>query len=603
MHTTFYAFVMLAITKEKGWCFFMKRIRGILLILTLICGTQNFVQQLFTRNALTVITESLSATKQTGSVFTAVALLALSLCFYPVMQHAYQLWKVRLRQVIGQKFSKEILQKFERMEFHYLDTPDTYDLCTRVTKTATDKIFEGNIAWFELLQNLIIAVTLSVLVINIAWYTLPCSLITVLPMILLNHRKARDMQKAEEERAYYDRKSTYAASLLLHKDSLMETKVFGSRDYLQKIWSDNLIQSMKRKREISLHAGKQGAVVNMVYTWAGLPMSFFVLWQVTRGRISLADYVVLSQALAILGLTVVYGVAGSFGKIKQYQLFQKDFESVMNMKDCEYSKETGMERFQELRFEHVSFSYPNTEKEILHDVSFVICRGEKVAIAGVNGAGKSTIIKLILGLYAPTKGKITINGKEVSSLSPTDRCQLISVVFQDYTKYHMKIRENLAFGNLSKMKEDEILMNGIKQSGLKEVIDQLKGGLDHRIGVEYGEGSNLSEGQWQKLNLGRMYASEANLLLLDEPTAAMDAKAESELYHHFVKLSDAKSCILISHRLGSTRICDRILVLADGRIVETGCHEELIKAGGIYAEMFRAQSSWYTEDDKLNKVS
>lgn len=581
----------------------MRRILGILLFLTLICGTQNFVQQLFTRNALNVITESLGETEQMGSIFNAVALLALSLCFYPVMQHAYQLWKVRFRQVIGQKFSKEILQKYEKMEFQYFDTPDTYDLCTRVTKTATDKIFEGNIAWFELLQNLITAVTLSALVMNIAWYTLPCSLLTVLPMILLNHRKAKDMQKAEEERAYYDRKSTYAANLLLHKDSLMETKVFGSRTYIQKIWSDNLIQSMKRKREISLHAGKQGAVVNMVYTWAGLPVSFFVLWQVTKGRISLADYVVLSHALATLGLTVVYGISGSFGKIKQYQLFQKDFESVMNMKECEYTKNTSGEMFQELRFEHVSFSYPNTEKEILHDISFVICKGEKVAIAGVNGAGKSTIIKLILGLYAPTKGKITINGKEVSSLSPTDRCQLISVVFQDYTKYHMKIRENLAFGNLSKMKEDEILMNGIKQSGLKEAIDQLKGGLDHRIGVEYGEGSNLSEGQWQKLNLGRMYASEASLLLLDEPTAAMDAKAESELYHHFVKLSDAKSCILISHRLGSTRICDRILVLADGRITETGSHEELIKAGGIYAEMFRSQSSWYTGDDKLNKVS
>ena len=581
----------------------MRRILGILLFLTLICGTQNFVQQLFTRNALNVITESLGETEQMGSIFNAVALLALSLCFYPVMQHAYQLWKVRFRQVIGQKFSKEILQKYEKMEFQYFDTPDTYDLCTRVTKTATDKIFEGNIAWFELLQNLITAVTLSALVMNIAWYTLPCSLLTVLPMILLNHRKAKDMQKAEEERAYYDRKSTYAANLLLHKDSLMETKVFGSRTYIQKIWSDNLIQSMKRKREISLHAGKQGAVVNMVYTWAGLPVSFFVLWQVTKGRISLADYVVLSHALATLGLTVVYGISGSFGKIKQYQLFQKDFESVMNMKECEYTKNTSGEMFQELRFEHVSFSYPNTEKEILHDISFVICKGEKVAIAGVNGAGKSTIIKLILGLYAPTKGKITINGKEVSSLSPTDRCQLISVVFQDYTKYHMKIRENLAFGNLSKMKEDEILMNGIKQSGLKEAIDQLKGGLDHRIGVEYGEGSNLSEGQWQKLNLGRMYASEASPLLLDEPTAAMDAKAESELYHHFVKLSDAKSCILISHRLGSTRICDRILVLADGRITETGSHEELIKAGGIYAEMFRSQSSWYTGDDKLNKVS
>lgn len=580
----------------------MKRILGVLLILTLICGTQNFVQQLFTRNALTVITESLSGTKQMTSIIFAVALLALSLCFYPVMQHAYQLWKVRLRQIIEQKFSKEILQKYEKMEFQYFDTPDTYNLCTRVTKTATDKIFEGKMAWFELLQNLIAAVTLSALVVNIAWYTLPCSLLTVLPMILLNHRKAKDMQKAEEERAYYDRKVTYAANLLLQKDSLMETKVFGSRAYIQKIWSDNLIQSMKRKREISLHAGKQGAVVNMIYTWAGLPVSFFVLWQVTKGKISLADYVVLSHALSTLGLTVVYGVSGSFGKIKQYQLFQKDYETVMSMKECEYTQDVSGEMFEELRFEHVSFIYPDTEKEILHDVSFTITKGEKVAIAGVNGAGKSTIIKLILGLYAPTKGKITINGKEVSLLSPTDRCRLISVVFQDYTKYHMKIRENLAFGNLRQINEDQVLMNGIEQSGLKKAIEQLDGGLDHRIGVECGEGSNLSEGQWQKLNLGRMYGSDANLLLLDEPTAAMDAKAESELYHHFLKLSDEKSCILISHRLGSTRICNRILVLANGKIAETGSHEELMKAGGIYAEMFRSQSNWYTEDGKLNKV-
>ena len=168
----------------------------------------------------------------------------------------------------------------------------------------------------------------------------------------------------------------------------------------------------------------------------------------------------------------------------------------MSMEECEYTQDAGGE----LRFEHVSFIYPDTEKEILHDVSFTICKGEKVAIAGVNGAGKSTIIKLILGLYAPTEGKITINGKEVSLLSPTDRCRLISVVFQDYTKYHMKIRENLAFGNLRQINEDQVLMNGIEQSGLKEAIKQLDGGLDHRIGVECGEGSNLSEGQWELLN-------------------------------------------------------------------------------------------------------
>lgn len=213
------------------------------------------------------------------------------------------------------------------------------------------------------------------------------------------------------------------------------------------------------------------------------------------------------------------------------------------------------------------------------------------------------MIKLILGLYGPDEGRVTINGIDVFSLPASIRNKCVSAIFQDYTKYETSIRENIEYGNLDKIKEDAVLMKAANKALIKDRIDEMPSGLDTRLGVAYGDGNNLSEGQWQKLNLARLFLSDAGLLVLDEPTAAMDPRAESELYETFISLSDKKSCILISHRLGSTRICNRILVLTAGKILEEGSHEELMMANGEYAKMFRSQSSWYQDSKMRQQVS
>lgn len=614
MRTTFLNVVIVKKTFEKDGALFMKQtsrvrlnegitneansvypILFILGVVVFLSGLKDFVNAALTRNALTIITECLQVNDNFNRAFQAVVLLALSLCFFPVIDKLADLLKVRLRQYYRRKTATQVLNKYEHMKFQYFDSADTYDLCTRTTKVAEDKMVNWHLNLLDLMKNLVSAVSLAILVIDIAWWTLPFCLVTVIPMILLNLRKAKDMHEAEEARAYYDRKADYASGLILHKESLMELKLFRSMQYIRKIWSENLENSASKKREISFHAGKQGAVVNMIYAWAGIPVVLVVLWQVTHGKITFADYMVLSNAISTLGLVVVYGIAGKSGAIKEGLLFFKDYRKIMNYEEQQESSSTCNQSFEMLQFEDVSFTYPGTQKKILDGVTFTIRQGEKVAITGVNGAGKSTLIKLVLGLYKPDTGRVTINGVDVELIPAKRRANLVSAVFQDYTKYDMTIRENIAFGNLKKLNTDLEIKKAAKLGMIDEKIGQLHDGLDTRLGTIYGDGSNLSEGQWQKLNLARLFLSEAGLLVLDEPTAAMDAKAESELYETFLNLSKKKSCILISHRLGSTKICDRILVLSNGKILEQGSHKELMRNDGMYARMYEAQSSWYHE--------
>ena len=580
----------------------MKKVRNIkvlLVVLIFLCGLKEFVNAALIRNALTVSMHVLEVKEGWKNILYAVIILAASLCIFPIVEHLAQMQKTKLRQYYQKKSSQEVLDKYYKMEFRYFDFVETYNLCDRTTKVSAEKMYQSNIVWFELMQSMIVVISLSYLIIQIAWWTLPFSIATVIPMVIVNRRKAKDMQDAIEKSAYYDRKAKYASDLLLHKESVMETKVFRSQTYIRNLWSENLSESVKRKRAIAFRAGKQGAIVNMIYAWAGAPVVYFVLWLVTKGKITFADYMVLSNAMSVLGLTLVYGVATKFGVIRASKLFKKDYQTIMDFKECRCSEESCKDTFEVLRFEHVTFTYPGTQKEILSDVSFCLSKGEKLAITGVNGAGKSTMIKLILGLYHPDHGKVTINGVEVSMIPVDIRSKMVTAVFQDYTKYEMTIRENIAYGNLDQINQDAMLLNAAMKSGIKDKILDMNQGLDTRLGVSYGDGSNLSEGQWQKLNMARLFTSNAGLFVLDEPSAAMDPKAESELYETFLHLADSKSCILISHRLGSTRICDRILVVSDGKIIEEGSHDQLIKQSGMYADMFQAQSSWYVDASEL----
>jgi len=244
-------------------------------------------------------------------------------------------------------------------------------------------------------------------------------------------------------------------------------------------------------------------------------------------------------------------------------------------------------------FDNVSFAYPNTEREVLHNVSFRINSREKAAIVGVNGAGKSTIIKLLCGLYRPDSGHIRIGGKDIAALSQDDVRQAVSVVFQDYGCYQLTLRENIAFGDLTALNDDERLSEALKRAGADEILEK---GLDVPLGRLYEGGIDISKGQWQRIAVARAFLSKSNFVILDEPTASLDPIAESRMYGAFSEILKERGTIIISHRLASAKMADKIIVIEGGEVAAVGNHAELMKEGGLYAAMFEEQSSWYQGD-------
>ncbi|MEN8220856.1 MAG: ATP-binding cassette domain-containing protein, partial [Pseudomonadota bacterium] len=239
------------------------------------------------------------------------------------------------------------------------------------------------------------------------------------------------------------------------------------------------------------------------------------------------------------------------------------------------------------------FKYPTGTRPVLDDVSLTIRQGEHIALVGENGSGKTTLVKLLCRLYDPTQGRITLDGIDIRQFKTTELRRQISVVFQDYAQYQLTARQNIWLGNIEHPNDHEKIITAAQCSGADEVIRSLPQGYDTLLGKWFEEGEELSIGQWQKIALARAFLRDAQILILDEPTSALDAKAEFEIFKQYHQLTKDRTAILISHRLSTVRMVDTIYVLENGRIVEHGHHDDLIRRGGTYAQLFEKQARHY----------
>ncbi len=244
-------------------------------------------------------------------------------------------------------------------------------------------------------------------------------------------------------------------------------------------------------------------------------------------------------------------------------------------------------------FRDVSFAYPGTNRRVLSNFNFTLSPGERVALIGENGQGKTTIVKLITRLYDPTEGRILLDGVDLREYDLADLHAEIGVIFQDFMRYEMTARENIAMGRIEVDHADEEIEYAAEKSMASEVIARLRGGYDQMLGRRFEGGVDLSGGEWQKLALARAYLRDAQLLILDEPTASLDARSEFEVFERFAELTYGKMALLISHRFSTVRMADRIVVLEGGRLVEEGSHSQLVALGGRYAAMFEMQAASY----------
>lgn len=291
--------------------------------------------------------------------------------------------------------------------------------------------------------------------------------------------------------------------------------------------------------------------------------------------------------------------ANMFFSVAQFASHAKYMKDFFDLENLEYEETGALDadadplNDTDISFENVSFAYPNTSAVVLKDINVTIRQGEKIAIVGRNGSGKSTFVNLLCALYELQEGRIRVGGTAIEYNIVQVR-KSISAVFQDFGRYEDTIRFNISISDRQRKLNDQALLALCEQTGAYEFISERVKGLDDIVGVYSEYGNNLSGGQWQKTAITRaMYHDDARIVILDEPTAALDPVAEADLYRNFASLTGDKTTILISHRLGITSIVDRILVFDEGRIVEDGSHDELMKRGGIYSEMYEAQAQWY----------
>jgi ATP-binding cassette subfamily B protein len=321
----------------------------------------------------------------------------------------------------------------------------------------------------------------------------------------------------------------------------------------------------------------------------------FVIYETVTGKLSMGTLILLSGAIAAASSNLQM-VFSTFSTIADQALFVGDLLDFFAVRPTIANKPDALKVPRPIRqgfeFRNVSFAYPNG-RQVLHSVSFKLAVGERIALVGENGQGKTTIVKLLTRLYDPTGGQILLDGVDLREYDQDDLWREIGVIFQDFMRYDMTVTENIAMGRIEEIENIFRIRAAAQKSLAEEVVRKLPHGYEQLLGTRFEGGSDLSGGEWQKLALARAYLREAQVLVLDEPTASLDARSEHEVFERFAELTKGKMAMLISHRFSTVRMADRIFVLQGGRIEEEGPHEQLMKSGGRYAEMFELQAASY----------
>jgi ATP-binding cassette subfamily B protein len=380
------------------------------------------------------------------------------------------------------------------------------------------------------------------------------------------------------------------------KEAAKELKLFGLKDFLRDRFTRLSDQIYQEDVALSRRKLVAGSLLSMVGTMGYYSAYVYVIWRTVQGVLSIGTLTFLAGAIqqASSNIQQIFSTLAAIG---DQALFLTDLLAFFEMKPTIRSKPNALPAprpiVQGIEFRNVSFSYPGNSRLVLDHINFQLRRNERLALIGENGEGKTTIVKLITRLYDPTEGQILLDGIDLREYDLEDLHREVGVIFQDFMRYEMTARENVAVGRVEKIDNLESLKTASHKSMADAVIERLPQGYDQILGRRFEQGVDLSGGEWQKVALARAYLRDAQILILDEPTAALDARSEFEVFRRFSELTAGKMALFISHRFSTVRAADRILVLAQGKIAEEGTHEELSSLGGRYAEMFEMQASSY----------
>jgi len=390
------------------------------------------------------------------------------------------------------------------------------------------------------------------------------------------------------------RELDYIRYLGASRQSAKEVKIFGLSDYLGQRFKRIFESFYQDNRRLAIHRALHGTVIGVVPSIAYYGAYAYIVLQALRGLVSVGGLSLLTSAFS-RSRDIMENLVGQFVDASEQALYLRDLFEFLEARPTLVSGPRPVPKAIRIGFEfrNVSFAYPGSAKKVIAGISFSLRPGEKIALVGENGAGKTTITKLLARLYDPTEGQILLEGIDLREYDAESLRDEIGVIFQDYMRYDMSVNLNIGFGKVAQLADQGRIVRSAEKSLAAGVVAKLPQGYDQMLGRRFDGGTDLSTGQWQKVALARAYMREAQILILDEPTASLDARAEFEAYERFVDLSEGKMAVLISHRFSTVRMAGKILVIDEGRLVESGSHAELLAKGGKYAGLFELQAAGY----------
>ena len=501
--------------------------------------------------------------------------------------------------LLADKFTRHIsvriMEHASRLDLVCYEDPVFYDKLERARVQATDRL--GMIqAIGRVLQQVVTTATLAASIFVFSPWLLVVLIVCVVPAFLGESHFAFLGYSQNFRQTPVRRQLDYLRVLGASKESAKELKLFGLSSFLTGRYIELSDQIYRQNVALARRRLWAGSLLSLLSTLGYYGTYAFVIYATVAGKLSVGTLTFLAGAIAGASSNIQM-IFSTFSSIADQALFLTDLLEFFGVRPSVQSKPDAPPAPRPIRygfeFQNVSFAYPGSSRLVLKNLDFRLEPGERIALIGENGQGKTTVVKLLTRLYDPSAGKILLDGVDLREYDLEDLCRQTAVIFQDFMRYEMTASENIAMGQIEERQNDFKIEAAARKSLAETVIRRLPRGYRQMLGRRFEGGVDLSGGEWQKMALARAYLRDAQLLILDEPTASLDARSEHEVFQRFAELTAAKMALLISHRFSTVRMADRILVLEDGKIAEQGGHQELVARGGRYSEMFELQAANY----------
>jgi ABC-type multidrug transport system fused ATPase/permease subunit len=524
-----------------------------------------------------------------------LAMEAIAVAFLAGCQQGTTLCQSLLRVLLGQKVNVLILEKALTLDLAHFEDSEFYDKMTRARREASVRPLSLVGRTFGLVKDGLSLVTFGGLLLNFSPIAVFMLMLAAIPAFVAETRFAGAAFRLFRWRVPETREQQYLENLIAREDFAMEVKLYQLGETLLNRYRNTFNRLYVEDRDLTVQRSTWSYLLGLVSTATFYATYVWIVWEAIAGRISLGD---LTMYLVVFrqGQSTFSSILTSVGGMYEDSLYLSNLYEFLEQ---EISVPLGYAQRGTLpgdgiRFENVSFTYPGNDEPALDRISFHLCPGQKLAIVGKNGSGKTTLIKLLTRLYSPDSGRILLDGLDLAQWDVNVLQRRIGVIFQNFVRYQFTVGENVGVGDVDHLEDQPRWEEATDIATARPFIETMPDKFQTRLGKWFKGGRELSGGQWQKIALSRAFMrTKADILVLDEPTSAMDAEAEVEIFNHFRAVTQNQMAILISHRFSTVRMADQIMVMENGRVMESGTHEELVRAGGGYARLFELQAAGY----------